>query len=824
MMSWLGGAELHGQGTRQDYDRAAGLKDATRNKVFRTLVKPRWSAQGDRLWYRIDLPDDSHEFVVVNTVDGIRKPAFDSARLATALGQFMGKDYAPGRLPIQSLHFPADHRFLHLRVDGRVLQLALDTYTLTDPPSGTEPNVADGRLSKLAQPKRSRIGGEESEVVFVNELGEAVELWWVPPAGEWRFYRQLSPGETHVQHTYDGHVWVARLDDGEVAGIFEAVDFSSEAVIDRHPPNSGLDPKPSVKKTPTSRWQAIIDDHNIHLQDKETGQSWPLTTDGTTDDPYTSQFHWSPDRRYFVAIKTQIAQDHTVHFIESSPAEQLQPRLHSFNYLKPGDRIARSRLFVVNPAEREVAAVAEDLYPNPWAVDGIRWRRDSTAFTFRYNQRGHQHLRVISVGASTAQPRVIVEEAGPTFIDYNGKFFLHYLDASEELIWMSERSGWNHLYLYDAQSASANAITQGSWVVRGVDRVDADKRQIWFRAGGIHPHQDPYYVHYARINFDGSGLVVLTEGNGTHKLAWSPDRKHYVDTWSRVDQPPIAELRRAQTGALICKLEEADHSQLLETGWQPPQPFKAKGRDGHTDIFGVIIRPTRFDPTRQYPVIEKIYAGPHSAFVRKSWRDHDAMQRLAELGFIVVQIDGMGTSHRSKAFHDVCWKNLRDAGFPDRIQWMKAAATKYPYIDITRVGIYGGSAGGQNTLAGMLWHPDYYKVGVADCGCHDNRMDKIWWNELWMGWPIDEAYDDNSNVTHAHRLQGKLLLTVGEMDRNVDPASTLQVVSALIKADKDFDFLIVPGAGHGVGDSSEYMRRRRADFFVRHLLGVEPRR
>jgi dipeptidyl aminopeptidase/acylaminoacyl peptidase len=351
--------------------------------------------------------------------------------------------------------------------------------------------------------------------------------------------------------------------------------------------------------------------------------------------------------------------------------------------------------------------------------------------------------------------------------------------------------------------------------------VDEQNRQIWFEAGGIRPDQDPYYIHLCRVNFDGSGLVVLTEGDGTHKVEFSPDRRFFLDQWSRVDQPPITELREAREGKLIRELESADWNELLKTGWPPPERFAAKGRDGETDIYGIIIRPSNFDPARKYPVIEKIYAGPHGAFVPKSFGLQAREHALAELGFIVVQIDGMGTSYRSKAFHDVCWKNLGDSGFPDRILWMKAAAAKYPEMDISRVGIYGGSAGGQSALRALLAYGDFYKVAAADCGCHDNRMDKIWWNELWMSWPIGPEYEEQSNVTQAHNLHGKLLLTVAELDRNVDPASTMQVVNALIKADKDFDLLVVPGRGHGVGETP-YANRRRMDFFVRHLLGVEP--
>jgi dipeptidyl-peptidase 4 len=283
----------------------------------------------------------------------------------------------------------------------------------------------------------------------------------------------------------------------------------------------------------------------------------------------------------------------------------------------------------------------------------------------------------------------------------------------------------------------------------------------------------------------------------------------------------VNELRRTEDGKLLCALEETDTSELSASGWRAPERFVAKGRDGATDIYGVIFRPKNFDPQKKYPVLEDIYAGPHDSFVPKAFQPNYRNQKLTDTGFIVVQIDGMGTSNRSKKFHDVCWKNLADSGFPDRILWIKAAAAKYPYMDLDRVGIYGTSAGGQSALRGMLDHGDFYKACVSDSGCHDNRMDKIWWNEQWMGWPVDESYARSSNVNDAHKLQGKLLLMVGEMDTNVDPATTMQVVNQLIKADKDFELLYMPGAGHGVA-RTPYGAKRLVDFFVRTLLKPDP--
>ena len=303
-------------------------------------------------------------------------------------------------------------------------------------------------------------------------------------------------------------------------------------------------------------------------------------------------------------------------------------------------------------------------------------------------------------------------------------------------------------------------------------------------------------------------------------MKFSSDMKYFVDTYSRVDQPPVSELKKTEDGSRVAELDRGDIAGLVQAGWKAPEVFVAKGRDGRTDIWGVLFRPTRFDPSRKYPVIENIYAGPHGSFVPKEWSAYSSMQAQAELGFIVVQIDGMGTSNRSKAFQDVAWRNLGDAGFPDRILWHKAAAAKYPYYDVTRVGIYGGSAGGQNAMGALLFHPEFYKVAVSYAGCHDNRMDKIWWNEQWMGWPIGAQYAESSNVDNAYRLQGKVLLIVGEMDTNVDPSSTLQVVNQLIKHDKDFDLLVIPNASHTNGGA--YGDHKRFDYFAKHLLGVTP--
>jgi dipeptidyl aminopeptidase/acylaminoacyl peptidase len=589
--------------------------------------------------------------------------------------------------------------------------------------------------------------------------------------------------------------------------------------------------------SPDGKWEAFINNYNVAIRPSGSHAISLLSTDGSEGNYYElSSIEWSPDSQKIAAYRVRPGYRREVHYVESSPEDQLQPKHSTLMYAKPGDVLDVNRpvLFLVG-SKRQIV-VDDALFPNAYSNSELVWHKDSRAFTFEYNQRGHQVYRVIEVDASSGAARAVISEEPKTFFNYrtangsladSGKKFRFDVDDGREVIWMSERDGWNHLYLLDGATGRVkNQITRGEWVVRGVQHVDPAARQIWFSAGGMHPGIDPYFANYYRINFDGSGLTRLTGADANHAAVFSADMTFYADTYSRIDMPPVVELRRTADNALLTTAERGDITDLQKAGWKAPEVFVAKGRDGKTDIWGIIIRPSNFDPARKYPVIENIYAGPQGSFVPKSFIAYNQMMSQAELGFIVVQVDGMGTSNRSKAFHDVAWQNLGDAGFPDRILWHKAAAAKYPSYDISRVGIYGGSAGGQNALGGLLFHPDFYKSGIAYAGCHDNRMDKIWWNEQWMGWPIGPQYSASSNVDNAYRLQGDLLLVVGELDTNVDPSSTMQVVNQLIKHDKIFDLLVVPGANHPAGRGNDptapYGDRKRFDFFVQHLLGVTP--
>ncbi len=576
------------------------------------------------------------------------------------------------------------------------------------------------------------------------------------------------------------------------------------------------------KFSPDGKWEAVIKNFNVYVRSREGKEEFPLSFDGSEGEPYRlSSISWAPDSKRLAAYRVRPGFTRVIQYVESSPADQLQPKYHSREYRKPGDPVDIERPVLFDLETRKRVEVDNAFFPNPFSLTPIVWRKDGRAFTFEYNQRGHQVYRVIEVDAATGRARAVINEEASTFFCYSGKKYRFDVDDGREVVWMSERDGWNHLYLVDgATGAVKNQVTKGEWVVRSVDKVDEKARQVSFQASGLNPGEDPYFLHACRVNFDGTGLVVLTKPGTNHGVFYSPDMRYFVDVHSRVDLAPVCELRRASDGGLLAEVEKADITGLVRAGWRAPEVFVSKGRDGKTDIWGVIFRPTNFSPKRRYPVVEYIYAGPQGSFVPKSFSAYNPMQSLAELGFIVVQVDGMGTSNRSKAFHDVCWKNLADAGFPDRIIWHRTVAAKYPYYDISRVGIYGHSAGGQNALAALLFHPDFYKAAVASCGCHDNRMDKIWWNEQWMGWPLGPQYIASSNTENAHRLKGKLLLMVGELDTNVDPATTMQVVNALVKANKTFDLLVLPGQGHSPGGL--YGDRKRYDFFVHSLLGVEP--
>ncbi len=573
--------------------------------------------------------------------------------------------------------------------------------------------------------------------------------------------------------------------------------------------------------SPDGTREAFIKDGNIWVRTYAGNVEKQMTFDGSPNRYYSAYIQWSPDGTMVTSNRIMPVEKRYVHYVESSPKNSLQPILHTQEYAKPGDALRSKTPVIVKVDAGEVIIPDNSLFASQYDLYGPIWNSDNSGITFEYNERGHKNYRVLELSATTGEVSPIIEESHPKYVNYS-RIYRNYLGDGRYIIWSSERDNYNHLYLYDRQNpAEPFQITSGPWYVRRVVNVDEQNRKIYFTANGMNPEEDPYYIRYYSINFDGTGLTDLTPAPGTHRATFSPDYKYLADTYSTPSTAPVTVIRSAIDGKELATLVKADISALLAEGWEAPEQFAAPGRDGETLMYGLIYRPTNFDPSRKYPIIEYIYQGPGDQYVPKSFIPfNNNMSALAELGFIVVMVDGMGTSFRSREFENICYKNLVDAGLPDHIAWIKHAAEKYPYMDIDKVGIFGASAGGQESTTAVLHHPEFYKAAYSACGCHDNRMDKIWWNEQWLGYPIDESYIEASNVENAHLLSRPLMLVVGELDDNVDPASTMQVANALIKANKDFELVVLPGERHTLGGA--FGQHKRYDFFVRHLMGVEP--
>lgn len=797
---------------------------AQSDAVYKDRIQPHWLSNGNQFWYRNNLPDNGREFIFVDAQLGTKQRAFDHAAVATELN---ADD--PMQLPVETLEYNSDASQVTLIGTEQTWLLDLRTGHVTD----EKGEAAKSGLQPLERLRPSRRTGAESEITFVNRSDRPVKLFWVNDAGDQQAYGEVASGQRKSQHTYSGHVWLATASDGTPLVAFEARDFPSLAIVTgerttttrRRSSQRGRRNRGRSLESPDGKWTAFINDHNVQLKSTDTDEVVTLSEDGSEGNEYGT-IRWSPDSKSIVAWRTQPGDRKEVHILESSPPGGGRAILKSRPYGLPGDRFARYELNVFDVVNRTHTKPSVEPFEHEWLRPQIHWLADQRHFIWPQEDRGHQRFRIFQASADKDEVKTLLDETIDTFIwtthiEMLDLQLVNPLQESDEIIYASERSGWRHLYLIDSKNGGIkNAITSGEYVVRGIDRIDEQKRQVWFHAGGKRKKQDPYFLHYYRVNFDGTELVALTEGNGTHSITFSPDRRYLIDRWSRVDAAPKHSLRRVSDGKLVCQLEQADISELQETGWRAPEVFVAKGRDGETDIWGIVCRPADFDPNKRYPVIENIYAGPQGAYVPKSFSARNRFASLTKLGFVVAQMDGMGTAFRSKAFHDVCWKNLKDAGFEDRILWHRAVAKKYPWYDISRVGIYGTSAGGQNAAGAVLFHPEFYDAAVANCGCHDNRMDKASWNEQWMGYPVGPQYGESSNIDNARKLGGELFLVVGEGDTNVPPESTLRLVDALIKADKDFDLLVCPNENHGTrGPAGRYVDRRQQAFFVRNLKG-----
>jgi dipeptidyl aminopeptidase/acylaminoacyl peptidase len=600
--------------------------------------------------------------------------------------------------------------------------------------------------------------------------------------------------------------------------------------------------------SPDGKRAAFIRDYNLWVRDVATGKETQLTTDGVKDFGYATDnagwvhsdraiLLWSPDSKKIATFQQDQRNVGEMYLVNTQVGH---PKLEAWKYPLPGDEVVTTIQRVIIdvdqprvvrlqlPPDQHRSTVCDNIACRGSDLADAEWSPDSTHLAFVSTSRDHRREQ-FRIADLTGDVRDVFEETVATHYESGHNMSdWRYLPESNEIIWYSERDNWGHLYLYDAATGKLkNQITSGEWLVTQLLRVDQKNRMLYFLAVGREKGQNPYFEHFYRIGFDGKNLSSLTPEDGNHEITLSSSGRYFVDNYSKPDVPPTAVLRD-HSGKQLAALEKADISRLLATGWKPPQPITVKGRDGETDIYGLLFKPANLDPNKKYPIINHIYPGPQGGSVG-SWAFASArgdVQALADLGFVVVEIEGMGNPLRSKKFHDTYYANMGDNTLPDQVSGMKQLAAKYPWIDIERAGIYGHSGGGYATADAMFRYPDFFKVGISEAGNHDNREYEDDWGEAYQGLLERKPdgttnYDDQANQNLAKNLKGHLLLVHGTMDNNVPPYNTLLVVNELVKANKDFDLLMLPNRTHGFGNEP-YMIRRRWDYFVRYLLGAEP--
>ena len=613
-------------------------------------------------------------------------------------------------------------------------------------------------------------------------------------------------------------------------------------------------PPANSQISPDGRLAVFIRDYNLWSKELASGTETQLTTDGIADFGYATDnagwthsanpiVTWSDDGRQLATFQHDGRGVTDMHLVSTKVGN---PVLQSWKYPLPGDsvifRISRAIIKLGADARPQVVrlqmppdahrSTVSDHIACGGAVCDLQWYPDGSQVAFISSTRDHKQAWLRIADAQTGAVRTVLEEKSATQIGDASltENLWRILPASNELIWWSQRDNWVHLYLYDLTTgALKNRITVGDGNVTDVLRVDEKSRTIWFTAVGKEAGRDPYFTHLYRIGFDGKRQMLLTPEAANHTVTLSPDGQYFVDSYSTPDTPPVTVVRDAN-GKLVQSLERADISRLVASGWTPPTPVRLKARDGTTDIYGLMFTPSTIDSTKKYPIINYIYPGPQSGSVgsRSFTPARSDHQALAELGFVVVAIDGMGTPGRSKSFHDAYYGRMNDNTIPDQVAGMKELASRHRFIDIDRAGMWGHSGGGFATAAAMFQQPDFFKVGISESGNHDNRNYEDDWGERYQGLLMRNGDSDNyaaeANQTHAAKLKGKLFLIHGMMDDNVPPSNTLLVADALMKAGKDFDLLMLPNARHGFGVDGPYIMRRRWDYFVRHLQGNIPPR
>jgi hypothetical protein len=752
---------LAAQGTLEDYQRAVKFLPGNLAHTYSTGdVFPSWIDKSDRFWYRTSGPKGS-QFILVDAAQNTSGPAFDQEKLAAGLSHAAHREFKATELPFDSFEFVEDGKAIRFEVESAAWTCDLSNYE--------------------CKPAHGVQGGGAGAAAAAAGIGG--------PAAN--------------------------------AGDYE-------------------------NRSPNGRWAAYVKEHNLFVRDTSTGATLRLTRDGMPGDDYATPLpdlrvlitqdasmgedvrerpdvFWSPDSTKFVTVKIDSREAGRFTTLQFVPPGQLRPKAYDYVYPLPGEVLPRAEVVVFDLlAGKRVDVKTEPLeIPFQGGPGSFEWFPDGKSFYYEHGTRGNKETEMRVVNPETGEQKVLITEENGLYID-PGEHFVRMVPDGGGILWTSERDGWNHIYYYSADGKLQSQVTKGPWVVRSIEHIDAKAKQVYFLANGREKGEDPYETHLYRVNFDGTGLEPLTPGDASHTADFSTDGQYFVDSFSRPDLPGGGTLRRSKDGSVVRELEKADVAGLEAMGWKPAEPFAGKATDGKTDLYGLIWRPSNFDASKKYPIVEQVYTGPQGYFTPKTFAASIRLQSIAELGFVVVMVDGRGTTGRSRAFHEFSYHNL-GGSFEDHVTMIKEMAEKYPFMDITRVGIYGTSAGGYGSAHAILQFPDFYKVCVSTSGDHDPRLDKAWWNEQYQGYPLGDDYVDQSNMTMASKLKGHLLLIHGDIDDNVNPEETMRMVDSLMTANKKFDMLYVPNMFHGdSGPHASYVSLRRWDYFVQYLLGVTP--
>lgn len=617
------------------------------------------------------------------------------------------------------------------------------------------------------------------------------------------------------------------------------MEISDYDVVDA-PSRTSADPLTSL--SPDGKWLAFSKDFNLFVRNTDTGEEIALSKEGkknyeyaatygwfdlmigeTEDRPQNFHVQWSYDSKKILTQICDFTRAEKMYLLDWSKPELFRPRLLSYYRGSPGDTTLIYEIPVVFDLEK-LTETRINIKPVPHFIPlRLEWSADGQQLFGGTWERGFKKMDIMTVNVADGSVNTLYSEESPTHVD-NRLFTMVINEQIGKIFFTSERSGWNQIYAVNVTDGTLETVTKGEFVIWRIVHTDVREKMFYFIASGKEKGRNPYFAHLYCVGFDGSGMKLLTKEDAHHEVDFSPDGKYFVDNYSTVEQPTISVLRNAKNGKTIMELSKADVADIYRKGWKAPEPFVATGRDGKTEIYGAMWKPANFDPAQKYPIIDASYTGPHTQVFPKSFLEglRNNNQSLAELGFIVIAVDGMGTIGRGRAFSDVSYKNM---GFnlTDHVLAIRQLGEKYPWIDTARVGIFGHSAGGYDAAHGLLQFPDFYKVGVASSGDHDFRMEKAWWPEMYMGWPVDSTYHLQSNITMAANLKGKLLIVHGGLDHNVNPSATFKLAEAFVNAGKDFDMLILPGQEHGYrGNAQDFFTKKRWNYFVTHLLGAVP--